>query len=223
MLAKSTVNPFPIVSGAAPLEIPQHWWKLDGDAVDYGSSATKYNGSPVNVAYTTGLGGDQAASFNGSTSIININNFASIIDISVPGTIMLWMNTASIVGTDGFLFFHFETSHKFFCDTVADSDYRLQLGMGNVTPFVASGLAFSSWKNIALAWDGSQIETYVGGSLTSIDSYTFNAPANSLFALGNITPISGTRGFNGLMQDVRVYNTQKTITEINAIMSILVP
>lgn len=93
-----------------------------------------------------------------------------------------------------------------------------------------ASITLNAWQHVSVTWTGSatatNIHLYVNGTLS--DGTATNGAGASRddsaapFAIGN-RPVDAARGFDGLIDDVRVYNRVLTSTEIQTLADSTVP
>lgn len=215
---------------------PRAHWKLDegtgtttADASGFGSTGTLANaptwstgrinsaltfsgnryvsaGTPSNLAnlYTTGM----TVSAWIKPASAGAGNGGRIVDKSNGGAgWSLKMNGAAVV--------QFSASEFVTTDATRDS---------------GSSIALNTWQHVTATWTGSvtatNIHLYVNGVLS--DGAATNGvgatrdDSASPIAIGN-RPFDAARGFDGLIDDVRVYNRILTTTEIQALADSAAP
>jgi len=72
-----------------------------------------------------------------------------------------------------------------------------------------AALATETWYYIALTWDGSSYVVYVDGAATANGNYTGLDTLNTIADIGNdgrADATGRTEAFNGLLDDVRIYD-----------------
>ena len=184
---------------------------LDGDTTD---NVGSYDGTAIDVSYGTGKMG-QAASFNGSTSYIYVttNDFKTS-----SSTWMCWFKADNLVGyligygtstSDRFLFGFSSTTLKIHDDIVNEG----QTVDGTTT------LSTGTWYHAAvtISSDGTK-RVYLNGEPEIYDSDGSNLTGladGSVFYIGS--QIAGANNFDGLIDDVRVFNSDLTIEQIKSI------
>jgi hypothetical protein len=85
-----------------------------------------------------------------------------------------------------------------------------------------SGTITSGWHLVTATYDGAIGRLYVDGALVA--SETFTAPANTNYALYIGRYYGGTgSGWNGSMDEVRLYNRALTSAEVAGLSSLGVP
>jgi hypothetical protein len=72
----------------------------------------------------------------------------------------------------------------------------------------------NTWYHVAGVYDGSNMKIYVNGVLDVSSSQSGSLTSNSSFLIGAITAYSDSRYFTGMMDEVRVWNDARTVTEI---------
>ncbi len=82
----------------------------------------------------------------------------------------------------------------------------------------AFALSAGVWQHVAATYDGSAIRLYVNGTLvkTIAESRIISINTVTPLAIGNPDPASvgGLRGFNGKIDEVRIWNTVRTAQQI---------
>jgi hypothetical protein len=179
------------------------------------SSGNGRHGTISGATWVTGLVGP-ALNFTGS-------GVADLGDLDMPGsfTLMTWMQTRSLYsGTCGSL-------------VMKTFDYGLEICGGQLWSRVASGGSWSAelwspltsadlntWKHVAMSYDGTVLRLYIGGILigSAPGAHTTN---NHPLLLGRWTPAS--EYWNGLIDEVRLYNRVLSQGEIQSAMGTPIP
>lgn len=93
------------------------------------------------------------------------------------------------------------------------SPNRLQLVLGSDKYVVDYDFRAKNWYHLAMTYDGSTVRFYVNGREKLSFSKTGNISlASTMFRLGQ--SFNQWRGFNGMMSEVRIWNTARTIMEL---------
>lgn len=218
---------------AGQAQSPSGWWKFDDgfgttaiDSSGYGHTATLFNG----VRWVPGKIW-RAVSANSS-----YNQYVIIPAVDFGGThavtVTLWANrTYSTVGGHTLFeasnnFNNSITGFAFFPDSATcggiEADLRGNVGyVGNCYSQPSSGV----WHNLAVVYDksqtgGNQVKFYLDGVLQSVNRSLYSATNTNNFGNNPIYVFSrgGTSQFNsGMVDDLRVYNTALTATQIQQI------
>ena len=163
----------------------------------------------------------------------------SCLDISGPMTLSTWIRPSGIAATQNVLKKAITTT----TGVPANNGYELLLASGGFVSFrvnqqasadtfrVNSGIPYpvsnSAWMHIAGVYDGTTMRIYINGveDLTGAGVFT-SGRAGPASILTNALPLRigtdsnvGTpaSGFNGQLDDTRVYNRALTACEINAV------
>ena len=75
-------------------------------------------------------------------------------------------------------------------------------------------IPIDTWTHVAFSYDGNYLKLYLNGVLDAVSkevSGTIN-PAGTNLAIGN--NLSKTRGFKGIIDEVRIYNRALNAAEI---------
>ena len=191
------------------------WWKFDegtGD-VAYDSSGYGNDGTIHGAVWSTGkIGG--ALSFDGVDDYVDCGNGASLN----PGeelTIELWVkpNDVTHYGRWVSKFGSWPSYYGYsFLQTYDNALFQLYAG-GALTEFVVPDIITAGeWQHMVAVYDGSNMYIYRNGVLQGSQSKT-GAITNSGVPLF-IGQRAGSQWFNGLIDEVRIYNRALTPAEI---------
>lgn len=205
--------------------VPQGWWKLDessGTAVS-DSAGNGYNGMAAGATWVAGRTGN-ALSFDGNdwvdlpTGLVN----------SSAGSVSLWVKTGTNFSTYGHLFYASPVTNgdgvgpeqELYVDYTSTEQINLFIkGATNVNLTTSAVYADNAWHHVAATWDiNGNAVLYVDGMQTN--SVAHNADAfvgSAVTRLGR--PGAGSRYFTGQMDDVRLFNTQITASQVQAIFN----
>ena len=215
------------------------WWKMDetSGATAADSSTGGHTGTLKNGAAFVSGHIDNAVQFDGNNDYVEV---AHSDDFLVDdGTVALWFKSdnadstrmlfskdSSGYDTGGHLTIYTESSRV---------KVRLQSTGSSYTVQSSNFLQDNTWYHMALTFGSAGMKLYVNGSLEDTDSYTGGlgttsggtgnyeplAIGASTWGSGNqvITPLSYY--FDGLIDDVRVYNRALTTEEVEQLSSVL--
>jgi len=193
---------------------------------DEGSGTTVYDSTTNQNNGTFGTGTsaptwtnnskfNKALSFNGSSNYLSTPRIPNITSNQI--TISAWINPNSISGTQ-------EISNQGQWDGGPWTGWRFQLNSGHIsfklgdgtsTPYTysAGSISTNNWQQVVGVWDGSYIYIYINGKEAgkSAKSFTYSGN-NSTHWIGKY-PGTGYF-FNGLIDEVKIYNTALTPDEI---------
>ncbi len=195
------------------------WWRAEGDASDsVGTNNGTLNGSAGFAAGEVG----QAFSFNGINSYVSIPDSPSLDSLSNAITIEAWMKSASTGNNPDWkgLVTKGNESWRLMASVFTNTLY---VGLNGVTPvdlYGSRNVNDGQWHHVAATYDGSKIALYVDGTLDTSVAATGKIARDSfpLYISGNSEPPSGhTYYFNGLIDEVSLYNRALSSNEIAAI------
>ncbi|MEM7032274.1 MAG: LamG-like jellyroll fold domain-containing protein [Chloroflexota bacterium] len=193
-----------------------HWWPGNGDANDIigGNHGILQNGA----TFTAGNVG-QGFSFDG------IDDFVSLVGSyggNAETTVEAWINTnvatgnfqAIVSSTTGGEFMHFQLR-----DTGNPNDViQLYTDAGGISLPIVAESPTGVFRHVAIAVKSGDTKLYVDGNLVAQDPKTFstlNATANLRLGSG----FAGGRQFNGVIDEVSIYNRALAQTEIQDIVN----
>lgn len=177
----------------------------DNHGVVYGADLTT-DGANTN---------DNAYHFS-NNSYISIENVAAFDDLS-EFTLSAWVNP-------DFLNVHNNIISK----VTPNRDFNLQLTNVGIDAHFAEGstyyrawfndytISLNTWTHIVSTWDGTNWKIYINGDLVKVSAdYNVEPLWNGGYmTIGNLLPNSH-EGFNGKIDDVRIYNRVLTSCEID--------
>jgi len=198
---------------------PAAWYKLNGGATD--ATENGYDGTGSGPTYEDGKTW-QAARFDGTDDYISLPSGAqAIIGEAGPWTISAWANPDDPYAGDadgaifattgtGYVRLYFDSANTRAVAVIND-------GTTSYTSVTANGsMPVGSWAHVVMTFDGSDIALYLGGTQIDTDSYGGSGlVVSSAYIGGESTALS----FDGLIDEVRIYNRVLTTSEISALNS----
>jgi len=184
---------------------PVAYYKLDNSSEDYSTGGN--DGTATNVEYKFGRYG-QAAVFNGSSSAIVLPN--DILDTS-EHSISLWFNLDDTNGIQTVLEMDYENRILF---RAVSTDSNLAY-IGSVGYF-DHGIPFSAgqWYHLVITFSaGNPFKIYVDGvlSYTGANSNIKSQDNDNILGASNS---SGANGVDGKIDQVRIYSTALTSSQV---------
>ncbi len=208
-----------LFAGAANAELVAHWTFDDGGGnVAQDSTANANDGTIYNGSWASGvLNG--ALQFDGSSTYAVVPNSSSL-DITGSITISAWIKMASIpanytsVAAKG----RGTPSYNLEFEHLGTAKLGLVLHDGTYHVAESNPLAINTWYLITGTYDMSQMKLYVNGNLQGVTNYSGTYTSNSeVLYIGNQWPEAG-RYYNGLLDDLRIYNNAISQSEIQALV-----
>ncbi len=192
------------------------YWKFDdgsgSSAAD--SSGNSNTGTLINgPTWTTGKI-DGALNFDGVDDAVQIGT--GNLNIS-GGTIAFWAYAESFSGTAQYLFGHatqpWANRIQLYTD---DSSGNLDLGLGDSHNLNSiQNLNTDTWYHITLTWNGTNYVVYIDGQARANSTYTGLSTFEGYADIGNNGNSSDrSAAFDGMIDDVRVYNRALNAAEV---------
>ncbi len=184
------------------------------------TSGNHNNGTISGATWTSGLFSG-ALSFNGINSWVTVNNSASL-NLTTAMTLEAWIKPTSLADWSAVLLKERTAGldYALYADNGAGQPPSGYVHVGGTDDAVVgpSAAAVGGWTNLAVTYDGSDLLLYVNGTLVSTETYGGNIITSS-----NPLRIGGDsiwgEYFNGLIDQVRIYNRPLNQGEIRSDMS----
>jgi hypothetical protein len=195
------------------------YWAGDGNADD---SVGSNSGTLVDgVTFGPGVAG-QAFSFDGAS-------YVQAPTIGLPTgdqdrTLNLWFKVNAFGAGESFLagYGDFGASSSTYQLGLLDdgSVYFSQWGDAVIGPKIQAG----TWHTLGVTNSGDSVTLYLDGIAVGAGSMSINTAANTDFYIGRLPGALGdTRQLDGLVDEVRVYDTALTASEMRALATIPEP
>ena len=209
------------LAGNASADLVAHW-KLDEgsgntvyDSSSYGNDGA-FKGDPQWAAGYYGA----ALEFDGTGDNIDCGNDDSL-NIADEITLSAWINMTQRPVVDSWYTIQWkENAYSMYLygadDTITTlaADFWLDTGRADIWDGPDIDIPPNVWTHIAVTFNGTDFEFYVNGE----HDYTQNEPATIEISAINLLFTEDGSNFNGLIDDVRIYNRALTQAEIVAAM-----
>ena len=205
--------------------VPVGHWTLDetDGTVAADSSRTGGNDGVLNgaaMAWASGKVGG-ALSFDGAASGTDYVEISTTGISTAAGTIALWGQLAPEPQAPETRYFYGHTTLPAWQNRIQlymdASDTVLDLGLGDShnRHKDIEVLETETWYHLALTWDGGNYAVYVNGAELATGEYAGLDTLNTVMDIGNDGNADGrTEMFNGLLDDVRIYDVALPAAEI---------
>jgi methionine-rich copper-binding protein CopC len=185
------------------------------------STSNHNNGTISNATWAPGRFGGSALSFNGVNSWVTINSSSSL-NLTTGMTLEAWVNPASLADWSAILLKERTggLAYALYADNGAGQPPSAYVDVSNTDNSAVGGsvLPLNSWSFLSGTYDGSNLDIYVNGTLTSTQSVSGNIVSSS-----NVLRMGGDsiwgEYFKGLIDEVRIYNRSLNQSEIRSDMT----
>jgi methionine-rich copper-binding protein CopC len=184
------------------------------------TSGNHNNGTISNATWASGLFGG-ALSFNGTNSWVTINS-ATSLNLTSGMTLEAWVNPSALSDWSAVILKERTggLDYALYADNGANQPPSGYIHTSSGDSFAEGGSAIplNTWSNLAATYDGANINLYVNGTLVGTDGTSGNmVTSTNALRLGGDS-IWG-EFFNGLMDQVRIYNRPLNQAELRSDMS----
>ena len=160
----------------------------------------------------------QALSFNGSGNYVNCGNDASL-NITGAITIEAWVKLTSNTFQPIVSKYEETLSQESYSFGLSGNKLQTRVSPNGSTPYIFTGVATlnnNQWYHLVMTYDGSNIKQYYDGNLDKTDAYSLSLYTSSSTVQIGRWGLTPTMFFNGLIDDVRIYNRALSPSEITA-------
>jgi hypothetical protein len=183
-------------------------------------SGNANNGTTRNVTWTTGGKYGGAATFDGTSSWVTVND-ANTLDLTNGMTVEAWVFPTALGTAWRTVLMKEKTGGMVYSLYANDSTQRAltQLNMGGeLNAWSTTQLPLNTWSHIAGTWDGTTLKMWVNGALagTTTVAGTLTNSTGVLHIGGNAI---WNEWFAGRIDEVRVYNRALSQAELQADMA----
>ncbi|MBN2314720.1 MAG: hypothetical protein JXM79_12385 [Sedimentisphaerales bacterium] len=200
------------------------WWPFDGDANDV--SGNGLNGSLVGDAHFEAGYINQAIALDGDGDYVNIDGWEGILGTSAVSA-AAWINTSNTT-SGAFIGWGPNTAAQRFGFRHNASRLRFEHHGGNIQG--NSTMVDGEWHHVAVTIKEAatisypDVKLYLDGvddTIVTTDPDAFNLTAAGDARIGS-RPASNDRFFDGLMDDVRIYNRELSLGEVRILAGLLI-
>ncbi|MGZ4413914.1 MAG: LamG-like jellyroll fold domain-containing protein, partial [Gaiellaceae bacterium] len=195
-------------------------------AFDEGSGATVTdqsgngnNGTLTTTTWTTAGKYGGALSFNGTSSRVTIANAASL-QLTTGMTLEAWVNPTTV--SNAWRDVIYKGNDNYYLMGTTDQGGAPAgggtFGNTNANAFATSALPANSWSYLATSYDGANLRLYLNGTLVSTVAKT-GAITTTTNALTIGSDSFWGQYFSGLIDNIRIYNTALSQTQIQTDMT----
>jgi glucose/arabinose dehydrogenase len=186
------------------------------------ASGNGNNGTITGAAWNTGGKYGQALSFDGVNDWVTINDSAGL-DLTSGMTLEAWVWPTSQSGWETVIFKEMAGDHAYVLYSYTDNatgrpTATIRRAAGSSTASGSAVIPVNAWTHLAATYDGAMLRFYVNGALTGSTAAT-----GAIVTTTGALRIGGNNiwaeWFNGLIDDVRVYNRALSLAEIQADMN----
>jgi hypothetical protein len=185
-----------------------------GDASGNGNT-----GTIANATWTTAGKYGSALVFNGTNARVSISDSASL-HLTTGMTLEAWVNPSVI--TNKWRDVIYKGNDNYFLEASTNTSSRpaagVKLGATNTLAVGSSALTVNTWTHVAATYDGSTLRLYINGTqaASAVQTGTILTSTNPLEIGGD--SILG-QYFQGMIDEVRIYNVALTPTQIQTDMN----
>jgi Leucine-rich repeat (LRR) protein len=192
------------------------------DTSGNGHNGTAQNGAPTWVDGPTGFG--KALSFDGSNPAKGWIHCGTWNPSDTTGqlTVAFWIRWQGTNGSwqgvvakrDGFD--PASSPPMMWCIEVDQTTGTISLTTRDSYP-PGAALTKGQWTHVAVTFNGTTLRWYVGGIEKASGSFAFGPKTNATVMIG-CDNLGGYNGFNGAIDEVRIYDTALTASQIQALL-----
>lgn len=208
--------------GQGAVNNTNNWGKAEtNNTIDFGAI---YDDSPSGDTNLTGTGdtpftNTKSIDFDGVNDFIDIPN-STDFDLGSSFSISGWFNFDIVSNTRGLISFDSSSTRGWFLYTYIN---QIRLYTGSVFTLKSGYSTTGQWDNFIVTYDGTDLVFYLNGVQESTQTASINLQTNGNDgAIGNNQKATG-RFFNGKIDEVAIWNTALSSSDVSAIYNSGVP
>jgi hypothetical protein len=199
---------------------------LDGSTL-LDNSGNNYHGTIYGATSTTGINGN-ALSFDGSNSRISNINSDGLGDISSTFSISVWTKGTIKSGDFSYIIHRgitYSISDSVYCIITNNTGYFCFPINGSYVVGATTVLQDSnSWYFLTLTFNNGAVKGFINGNLSvSYSNSITNTIVGTKLTIGDSTVTNSTRKYNGLIDEVRLYNRALSAAEVKQLYKLNAP
>jgi len=224
-----------VLSSVAPDNAPDDdngvvaYWKFDegsGPTV-YDNSGNSNGGTIYGASWVNGISG-KALSFDGVNDYVDVTISNPVLPLGDNShTIEAWIKPVQNDGSRGVLYYgniyggaYSGAVRWLYSDWDGDKGVSCGYYGGEVATYNFPTL--NSWTHLAWTYDGTTNKLYVNGNLCGTSTFTANTQSSTKLRIGRA--INGSiQYFNGIIDEVKIYNRVMSASEVLANYQAIVP
>jgi hypothetical protein len=197
------------------------WWKMDetsgtvaADSSGYGNDGTVVGGAQWVSGYIDG-----ALDFDGDDDYVDCG-YDPIFDTAGEMTAAAWVTIRSIPTAWACVIAKGEYSWRISNENL-DPRFHFGITIWSASNPSISGptmIGYNEWHHVAGTYDGENINVYLDGSVDATVATTSHIGVNSANVLIGENPEAAGRNWDGMIDDVRLYNRALSQAEIGELM-----
>ena len=197
------------------------WWKMDevSGTVAADSSGNGNDGTVVGGAQWVSGYIDGAIDFDGDDDYIDCGH-DPVFNTAGEMTVATWLTVRSVPTAWASVVAKGEYSWRLSCENLQPM-FHFGITIWSATnPSIAGGTAvgFNEWHHVAGTYDGANINVYLDGSLDGTIATTSPIGVNAANVLIGENPEAAGRNWDGMIDDVRIYNRALSQAELGELM-----
>lgn len=199
------------------------FYKFDGNANDL--SGNKYHGTVTGASLIFDRNGNSNSAYNFSLddNIIHCGNGFNL-KLNNGGSIVAWIYPRSKgIHTDGWGRVIHKSGDEAYNVYMSNTNERINAWINNTQIYALNNsVPYNNWTHIVITFDQINNKIYINGELnTSISTIDLPDNVTSTFYIGNRG--GEDRAFDGIIDDVLIYNRLLSDTEVNLLFHNTLP
>lgn len=211
-----------ILSGSAQAALIHHWEFDEGTGLIAADSVGSENGDIIGATWSSDATRSSFLSFDGTNDYVNPTLVLPLMTTTNDFSWAVWVNAQETIKTGSIIIGNRRDSAggnpsplEFTKLTPTAFEWR-----PNNTPTNAdtTDLPANTWVHLAVVKDGDTIQTYYNGVADASVTFTEDFVNTTPFFIGGDNGGRGIEYFRGFIDDVRIYNSALTPTEVASLI-----